>query len=170
MTWSKRFFSLLFAVFALSGCFRYSFTGVAIPSDVQTIYIPFFDDRSSSGIGDLTEQLNDALIERFVNQSRLRITGNSNDADAILEGTILNYQNRPFSVGGQQTAELNRITITVQASFKYARETNPEWNKNFTGTFEFDPSEDPVSGEENAAFEALLQIANNMFNDALGSW
>lgn len=171
---SRKFLLIVFTVFLipviLAGCFRYSFTGVAIPPDVQTIYIPFFADQSSSGIGDLTEQLNDALVERFVNRSRLRITSNPNDADAVLEGTIMSYSNRPFSVGGQQTAELNRISITVSASFQYSAEPSPEWDKSFTGTFEFDPREDPVNGELEAAFEAMLQIADNMFNDALGGW
>lgn len=172
MTLCKRYgvaASFLLLLF-LTSCFRYSFTGVAIPPDVQTIYIPFFNDQSSSGIGDLTEQLNNALTERFVNQSRLRITGNADDADIVLNGTIISYQNRPFTVGGQQTAELNRVTITVRASFTYTREASPEWDKSFTGTFEFDATEDPVNGEVEAAFEALLQIANNMFNDALGAW
>ena len=43
-------------------------------------------------------------------------------------------------------------------------------NKKFNGSFTFDPTEDPVQGEENAADDALEQIANNMFNDAVSSW
>lgn len=30
--------------------------------------------------------------------------------------------------------------------------------------------QDPIEGEDNAADEALEQIANNMFNEAVSSW
>jgi len=153
-----------------SGCFRYSFTGVAIPSEVRTIYIPFFSDQSGSGLGDLSEQLNDAMINRFVNQSRLQLTDSPENADVIIEGSITSYSNRPFSVAGDQRANLNRVQISVRATYRYAEQEQPEWQKNFSGNFEYDPVEDPVDGELEAAFEALSRIADNMFSDAMGSW
>lgn len=161
--------AVLFAV-AGSGCLRYSFTGVAIPSDVRTIHIPFFPDQSGSGLGNLSDQLNDALINRFVNQSRLQLTDSPENADVLLEGAITSYSNRPFSVAGDQRANLNRVQISVHATYMYTGKDRPEWQKSFSGNFEYDPSEDPVDGENNAAFEALSRISDNMFNDAMGSW
>ncbi len=161
---------LIFATILLSGCLRYSFTGVSIPSDVSTVYIPFFPDNSSSGLSFLTDDLNEALVNRFVNQSRLRLVSNENDADIILDGVIMSYQNRPFSVAGDERANLNRVDINVRASFKYRTENEPEWDKNFNGVFEFDPNEDPIDGERQAVNEAMQRIAQNMFNDALGNW
>lgn len=160
----------LFLLMSLSGCIRYSFTGVAIPADVRSIYIPFFPDNSTSGLPYLSDDLTEALINRFVNQSRLNLVGNRDQADAILEGVIISYQNRPFSVAGDQRANLNRVNIGVRASFKFARETQPEWDKTFSGVFEFDPNEDPIDGERNAVLEAMNRVAQNMFTDALGSW
>ncbi len=175
---NKGFFSAVkpfFLVFLMlmtgaAGCVRYSFTGVTIPSNVRTIYIPFFADQSGSGLGDLSDQLNDAMVNRFVNQSRLQLTDSPDNADVIIEGTITSYSNRPFSVAGDQRANLNRVQISVRASYQYVEKESPEWQKNFSGNFEFDPGEDPVDGETNAAFEALSRIADNMFNDAMGSW
>ena len=161
---------LLIMPLNLTGCFRYSFTGVTIPSNVRTIYIPFFADQSGSGHGDLSDQLNEALINRFVNQSRLQLTDSPEDADVIIGGTIISFSNRPFSVAGDQRAELNRIQIGVRATYRYADKEQPEWEKNFTGNYEYDPVENPVDGENMAAFEALSRIADNMFNDAMGDW
>lgn len=154
----------------LTSCLSYSFTGVSIPSNVNTIYIPFFPDNSNSGLGFLSEDLNEALVSRFVNQSRLRLSSNPNEADIVLDGTIINYRNRPFSVAGEQRTDLNRVEITVRASFKYRTEDDAEWDRSFNGVFEFDPNEDPIDGEREAAFEAMERIARNMFNDALGDW
>jgi len=164
---------LLYAVISLlvlSGCVRYSFSGVSIPSEVRTIYIPFFPDNSTSGLSYLADDLNDSLVNRFVNQSRLNLTNDAENADAVIDGRIVNYRNSPFSVSGDQTATLNRVDITVRASFKYRAEDKPEWDKSFNGVAEFDPNEDPIDGERNAVLEAMERIAQNMFNDALGSW
>jgi hypothetical protein len=154
----------------ISGCISYSFTGTSIPSGVRTIYIPFFPDQSQSGLGDLSDRLNQALLQRFINQSRLSLENNRDDADAYLEGAIQNYVNRPFSVAGNEQANLNEVQITVRAQFQYADEEQPLWNKNFTGNATYDVLENPVDGELEAARQALQQIANNMFNDAVSNW
>lgn len=154
----------------IEGCVQYSFTGTSIPSDVRTIYIPFFDDRSGGGIGDINDRLNRSLINRFVNQSRLSLSTNEDIADAYIDGTIQSYQNQPFSVGGDERANLNQVSISVRASFKYADDEQPLWEKNFSGTGTYDVIENPVDGEVVAVEEALQQIANNMFNDAVSNW
>lgn len=171
MSFSK-FLGLLIvpAVLLFSGCMSYSFTGTSIPSGVESIYIPFFPDRSQSGLGDLSDRLNRALIDRFVNQSRLSLTDDEVSADALVEGAIQSYSNRPFSVGGDEQANLNEIQITVRATFRYADEDEPLWNKSFSGSATYDVLQNPVDGEIEAAQQALQQISNNMFNDAVSSW
>jgi hypothetical protein len=165
-------FSALITVILLvtAGCFQYSFTGTSIPSDVRTVYIPFFDDRSGGGLGDVNDRLNRTLINRFVNQSRLSLSNSEEGADALIHGTIQSYQNRPFSVGGDERANLNQVTISVRASFRYARDDSPLWEKNFSGSGTYDVIQNPVDGEVEAAEQALQQIANNMFNDAVSDW
>lgn len=158
-------FSLIFG-----GCLRYSFTGASIPPGVNTIFIPFFPDQSNSGLGDLSDRLNEVLINRFVNQSKLQLANNENDADAVLDGVITGYTNRPFSIGGNEQSNENEVSISVRATFKYASKEEPEWTNTFAGKFTYDPTEDPIDGENQAANSALEQVANNMFNDAVSNW
>jgi hypothetical protein len=167
----NRLFLLLITVFLFSSsCLRYSFTGVSIPEGVETIYIPFFPDQSNSGLSDLSDRLNRALIDRFVNQSSLRLSNNENEADAVLDGVIVSYSNRPFSVAGSEEATQNQVLVTVRATFRYKKDDSDLWNKSFNGNFTFDPIIDPIEGERDAADQALQQIANNMFNDAVSNW
>lgn len=171
MTFSKRnlFFALLLTAF-ISGCINYSFTGTSIPSDVRTVYIPFFPDQSQSGLGDLSDRLNRALINRFVNQSRLSLANNEESSDAYVSGAIQSYTNRPFSVRGDEQANINEIQITVRATFQYQKDDEPLWNKSFSGNATYNTVENPVEGEIEAAEAALQQISNNMFNDAVSNW
>ena len=158
------------ALLSFSSCLKYSFTGASIPAGVNSIYIPFFPDRSGSGLGDLSDRLNRILIDRFINQSKLNLASSAEDADAILDGSIASYSNRPFSIGGDEQANQNQVQISVSANFIYTKNEEPEWNKSFSGTFTFDPTQNPISGEQSAADEALEQIANNMFTDAVSNW
>lgn len=163
-------FGIIFLMLATTGCFSYSFTGASIPDDVETVYIPFFADQSSSGIGDLSDQLNNILIERFINQTRLQLADSRADADVVLEGSITSYESGPFSVTGEETSDQNEVTISVEATYQYTDEDEPEWESSFSGNGTYDPNENPIDGEANAAAEALEQLANNMFNDAVSDW
>lgn len=161
---------LLLCCFALSGCFRYSFTGTSIPEEVNTIYIPFFADQSASGVGNLSDRLNQALIDRFINQTRLQLSNSRGSADAVLEGSITSYTNEAFSITGEEQTSLNEVTISVRATFQYTNKEQAEWSKSFRGSETYDTNENPIEGETNAAEDALSQIANNIFNDAVSGW
>lgn len=160
---------LLFSA-SLHGCIRYSFTGGSIPGDVQTIFIPFFPDQSNSGLGDLSDRLNTVLVDRFVNQSSLQLSNSQSSADVVLDGSITSYSNQPFSVGGDEEADLNEVEISVRATYQYTDEGEAEWSRTFSGNAQYDPTENPIEGELTAAEEALERIANNMFNASVSSW
>jgi hypothetical protein len=164
------FGGMILSLLFFSGCFRYSFTGASIPEGVKTIYIPFFADQASSSVANLSNELNDALINRFIKKSPLNSSSSRQNADAILEGSINSYNNAPFSISGSSNASQNKVTISVQAKFQFADKKKPEWNKSFSGSSTYDPNKDPIQGENKAAQEALDQIANNMFNDAVSGW
>jgi hypothetical protein len=165
-----RYLFLLAVLLGCTACFRYSFSGVSIPNEVQTIFIPFFPNQAPTAVPGLPDQINTALIDRFVNQSRLRLSNDRNLADAVIDGVIVSYSNKPFSIASNERASLNRVEIAVRATFKYRTEDQPKWNKNFSGFGEYDPAEDPIGGENEAAQLAIQQLVENMFNEALGGW
>ena len=160
----------LFACVSLSGCFRYSFTGTSIPENVNSVYIPFFANQASGGIGNLSDLLNEALIDRFINQTRLQLANSRGGADAVLEGAIVSYTNEPFSITGEEQTSISEVTIGVRATFQYTDQPEPEWTSSFSGAATYDSNQNPLEGEANAAQEALNNVANNMFNDAVSGW
>lgn len=161
---------LLLAGSMLHGCVRYSFTGASIPAEVETIYIPFFQDRSNSGVGNLSDLLYEQLLDRFVNQSRLQLADSPESADARLEGEIITYRNQAFSVGGDEQTTRNQVQIVVRARFQYASEPTPVWSSSVTGSATYDVLNDPVNGELDAIDEAVEQLAEAMFNNSVSQW
>ncbi|TNE72513.1 hypothetical protein EP331_07045 [bacterium] len=167
---SKSVLSLLALVLLLSGCFSYSFSGGNIPPNINKIYIPFFPDKTNSGQASLSDQLNQALVNRFINQSRLQMVADENDADVVLKGDLVSYRNTPFSISGEDISTENRVEIVVKAVYKYTEETKPVYDKSFNGFFNYDTTTDPIQGEQNAIVQALDQISRKMFDEAVGQW
>lgn len=165
--------AILLATAALvaTGCGSYSFTGTTLPPHVETIAIPVFEDQSRSGIPNLSDSITELMIDRFVNQTRLRLAANEIDAHTVLAGAVIRYRNQPAAVSAGEQATVNRVNITVRAS--YLDRTNgaamvPE--RTFTAFGEYDPVEDGVEGENDAAVEALTQIADDLFTAATSNW
>lgn len=175
MIWIKSqrsFIGILFLVLlTLPGCFHYGFSsGGTLPSDVHSIYIPFFPDQTNSGLSNLSDALNKSLVNRFVNQSKLQLANSQDNADILLDGSIQSYQNGPFSISGNQKVSLNRVTINVNASFTYTKQNKKLWSRDFSGFGDYDPNKDPIQGERQAALTAMNQIADKMFNESVGKW
>jgi hypothetical protein len=161
---------LILMLLNISGCLRYSFTGVSIPPDVRTIHFPFFPDQSPSGQPNLSEVLNEALLDQFVNQTSLRFNPDRTSADAILEGRITGYTSRLAVAGGSGLAQVQEVSITVTATFSYRKDQKPVFSKAFTANAQFDPNTNALQGERDAARTALGIIARNLFIDSLARW
>lgn len=168
--WLRLAASAFLALLLSTGCMRYGFTGTSIPEDVNSVFIPFFANQSSSSLGDLSDRLNTVLVNRFINQTRLSLANSRETADAVLEGSIVSYTNRPFSITGEERTDQNEVMITVRATFTFTGKSEPEFSQTFSGRSTYDPNEDPIEGESIAADEALEQLANNIFQDAVSGW
>lgn len=157
----------LLATFS-SGCAYYSFTGATIPSHLETVAIPLVEDLSSNPISDLGGLLTERLVQRFVGQTRLQLATSEPEADAVLNAEIRTYTVQPAAVGGQNTATLNRLTITVGATYADQVEDEQVFERTFSSSFEYDPTD--LASEEEAVAEVLDNIADDIFQAATSNW
>lgn len=154
----------------LGGCGAYSFSGATIPSDIETIAIPIVEDRSTSPFPSLSNDLTDLLVQRFVNQTRLSLSTDNAGADARLDVVVQRYTNEPTTVGGDERATANRVTITVEV--EYLDQVNDEvfLSRSFSGSSDYSPIEDDLEGSEAATQRALTDLADNIFAQATSNW
>jgi hypothetical protein len=99
---------LAVALGALAGC-GYSMQSSLDPR-YQSIHIPSF--RNESREYDLQAPLTNAVVRKFLNDGRLRVTG-ENAADLIVDGTITGYE-----LGGltfDRNDEITQFRLTVHA-------------------------------------------------------
>lgn len=159
--------AIAFASLAM-GCGYYSFTGASIPEHLGTVAIPLAEDATSNPIPDLGGMLTERLVERFVRQTRLELETDETEADAVLSAEIRQYAVRPAAVGGEYRAALNQLSITVSARYADRVEEQEVFERSFSASFEYDPSD--FTGEEEAATEALDDIADDIFQAATSNW
>ena len=67
-------------------------------------------------------------------------------ADAFIEGRIQTYTNRPFAIGGNEQANQNQVSITVEARFQYASSEEAYGIKVFQLASHVIP-QNPINGE-----------------------
>jgi len=166
-TLSKIFFVGVLLI--TSSCSYYSFSGVSIPSNLNTISIPLAEDNSSGPLTLLDESLTELMIERFVRQTRLNLVEDESEADLLLTAQITRYTNAPTSVTGQERAQFNRVSISVAT--QYINQINDDaLERTFSGFDDYDALEGGLEAEESAALAALENIADDLFTAATSNW
>ena len=162
--------ALLLLLAALPGCAYYSFTGATIPANLNTVAIPLVEDNSLSPLTTLDEELTELLITRFVRQTRLTLETNEDEADVLLTAQISRYTNAPTSVSGEERAEFNRVALVVSVRY-YNRVDDVElFDRSFNSFDDYNPLEGGLDEEEQAALNALENIADDIFTAATSNW
>lgn len=149
-------------------CAYYSFSGATIPGHLSTIAIPLADDNSLSTVTGLDERITSFLIDRFVGQTRLSLTTDPQEADAVLTVAIDRYQNQPTSVGGDERASLNRVNITVNVQYYDAVRDEELISRTFSSFEEYEALNPSLEGD--AAIAALEKVADDIFTAATSNW
>jgi hypothetical protein len=137
--------------------------------DIKSITVPFFDNRTSEP--NLEISVTERLIDNLVDDNTLKVV-DEDQADAILEGNIVEFRNFPFSFNKDLNAEEYHVVLTVEATLFNRRLNEPIWEKRKfkgDGSYLLD-----VSGEgftfEQALEEAIKEITEQILNITVQDW
>jgi len=106
------------------GCgYRVSGKGDLLPKEVRTIAIPHFENATTRVR--LNDSLPSAISREFIRRTRYRVVADPNEADAILNGGVLQYISFPTitdpgsgRLSGVQILVILRVRLTERASGK----------------------------------------------------
>ena len=98
-----------------TGCGIYTFSGASIPAEAKTVSVQYFPNNAQLVNPLLSNALTNALNDMFVNQTTLQSV--AQNGDLALEGEITGYSTAPIAITGNQTAAMNRLTVTVNVRF-----------------------------------------------------
>jgi hypothetical protein len=154
----------------LASC-GYSFSGSALPAHVKTIGIPVFqNDTLEYGV---EKELTDRVTEAFIQDNHLKVVG-EHEADAVLVGRIIGYENKVFSYTGSQTAEEYIVKIRIAVSLKDQVANKELWKDDSlerTATYAVvDRPGKPAMTEQDGRQAAIQDLSDVIISRTLEEW
>ena len=168
-TWQKFLKNGIICLFPLLllGC-GYSFApqGEYIDKRIQKVYIESFGNKTAQA--EIENYGRTAFINQFIQYSRLKVVGSTEAADAIIKGTILNYNTVALSYRADTLAAEERVTVTLELTFRERESGKIIWSsKNIKGTVEYTLEGDinlfPIT-RRNALTKLANDTAEKAFN------
>jgi hypothetical protein len=154
---------------AVEGCkINYSFSGASISPEVKTLSVQFFPNRAEIIQPNLSQDFTDALKDRFKAQTNLDLVNDQGDVD--FSGEIVGYNTQPVAITGNETAALNRLTITVRVKYVNDIDAESNFDTQFSRYAEYDSSQDLSQVEDQLIEEIVEQLTEDIFNRAFVNW
>jgi hypothetical protein len=137
--------------------------------DIKSIHIPFFENTTPEPNLEIT--VTESIIQFLIDDNTLKVTG-EDGADAVLEGKVVGFDNRPFSFNLDLNAEEYRVEVRVEASLFSRRSNTFIWQKR---AFRGDGSYfvDRVEGGntfDDAVAESIEEITDLILNLTTQDW
>lgn len=159
---------ILIIAFALTGCGVYSFTGASVPPEAKTVSVQYFPNNANLVYPMLSSMLTNTLRDYFMNQTTLSEI--DNNGDLAIEGEIVSYETAPTAITGDQTAALNRLTITVNVRFFNRFDETKNFEQKFTQYEDYPSSQDLNSVQETLSNTIVEKLCEDIFNKAVVNW
>lgn len=158
----------------LEGCagVRLTFQGGILSSEYKTIKIANFFNDAVEGPANMQIDFTERIKDYFLSQTPLKQT-NEDDADMIIEGAITSYVVAPTAPSGgeDQTAQLQRLTISVSIDFTdNIKEDNSFEGQRFSFFQDFDADQNLTDVEVELVDAIFEQLVLDVFNKTAGNW
>lgn len=163
---------ILLVLVTSQGCkVNYSFTGASISPAVKTVSIANMPNNAGLVVPTLSRTITEALRDYFTSQTNLVLVDRNGDLN--LEGTITQYAVQPVAIQGNETAAMNRLTITV--NIKFSNKTAPNdpaqnWESTFSRYQDYSSSFNLVTVQDGLISEITSQMVQDIFNKAVVNW
>ncbi len=160
---------LLACTLVFSACGIYSFSGTSIQNDVNTIVIDFFEYKAPRVNPTLSNDITEALRNRFRRMTRLEQV--EQDGDLEITGEITGYSVAAAAVTAAEVAERNRLTITVKVDFTNRKYPEDDFTgQTFTAFAEYDSVNSLDAVEADLCAEIVDQLIEDIFNATVAQW
>ena len=159
---------LLTCCLLLSSCGIYSFSGASIPAEAKTVSVQYFPNNAQLVNPLLSNALTNALNDIFVNQTTLQSV--AQNGDLALEGEITGYSTSPIAITGNQTAAMNRLTVTVNVRFTNRYDESKNFEQNFSQYQDYPSGQDLSSVQDVLIDEIVNNLCEDIFNRAVVNW
>jgi hypothetical protein len=165
----KTFIVTVFILLFITACkVNYSFTGASISPEVKTMTIANFPNKALTVVPTLSRDFTEGLRDYFTSNTNLSLV--ERGGDLTIEGSITGYTILPVAIQGNETAGLNRMTISV--AVKFTNRTNEKQNFETTfSRFQDYNSSQALNTVQGPLIEIIIkQLSEDIFNKSVVNW
>jgi hypothetical protein len=159
---------LIIPVLFLAGCGVYSFTGASIPPEARTITVTYFVNNAQYVEPSLSQTLTDALRDRFLAQTDLDFINEGGDLQ--IDGIIADYSTKPIAIQGNETAAMNRLTVTVKVKYTNTLDPDKDYDLAFSRFEDYSSSQDLSAVKDELISLISEALVDDIFNKAVVNW
>ena len=146
---------------------NYSFTGGDV-GDARTVGVDLFEARAALATPLSAQVFTESLRDLLLAQTPLKLR--TARADVQYSGYLTGYDVQPVSIQANETAALNRLTITVAVTYINSLDTQKNAEFTVSRFADYDSTLDLITVEERLVGEIGKQLAQDIFDRTLGNW
>ena len=135
----------------------------------KTINIHMFDNKARNVVPSLSSTLTEMIRTRILSQTGLEPT-TKDDADYDVTGAITAYDVTVTGAQSVQVASKNRLTISLQITFKNRLNDKASFSQTFTHFSDFDASQILQNVQTALITDIGTQLSDDIFNKAFVNW
>ncbi len=156
-------------LFSLTGCIAsLSFTGASISPDVKTVEIQYFDNKAMIVNPMLSQLFTNALKDKFMSQTTLDLV--ESNGDLVFSGYIKSYDISPVAIQGDQTAAMNRLSISILVNFVNKKAPEDNFEQTFSLKKEYS-SDLPLTEIDASVIPEINEaLVEDVFNKSVVNW
>ena len=164
----KKFLLYIALTLTVVSCGIYSFTGTNIQPDVKTITIPFVEYKALQVNPSLSNDLTEALQDKFRKLTSLEQVDEDGDLELVCE--VTGYDVKATAITAGEVAAQNRLTVTVKIEFSNRKYPEDDVTQSFSAYEDF-PSDSSLDAVEGSLCETIIEkIVEDIFNATVAQW
>ncbi len=115
--------AMILSLLLLAACGHYSTSG-RTAGDIKKIAIPYLENETAEP--EIEIEITQRIIDGLVKDNTLKVTGEE-DADAVLEGSVVQYSNVPFTFSNELQADQYRLLVGLRVSLLDKKQNTYIW-------------------------------------------
>lgn len=168
MLQSFKYLFFILLVMSTSCRVRYSFTGADIPEEAKSVSVAMFVNNAGLTNPNYPLKITEGLKDIIISQSKLYMI--QSNGDLQFSGTITGYDIRPVAVQANETAGLNRLTISVSVTYTNRFDEKKNFTQTFTRFTDYNSAQDLSSVEDGLMDEINKMLVQDIFDRAFSNW
>ena len=160
--------SFVAVILCVTSCGIYTFSGTSIQPDVKSVTINYFEYKALRVNPSLSNDLTEALKDKFKKMTRLEQV--DMDGDLEIVGEVTGYDTRATAVTAQEEAAKNRLTVSVKISFTNRLYPEEDFEKSFSAYADYDSMQSLDAVEGTLCEEIIEQLVEDILNATVANW